>query len=384
MSISAIPESVKIRLWGKAAGRCQYEGCNKPLWLDSLTKFEYNSAYIAHIIADSPDGPRGDAILSRQLAQDITNLLLMCDEHHRLIDKVDVVGHSVERLKSMKAAHEERIRILGDIGVDKRSHVLLYGANIGSQNSPVSYSEAAVAMAPDHYPADSRAITLSLRNSSFEDRTPKFWEIETEHLRNMLNQQLFPRLRNAEIFHLSIFALAPQPLLILLGSLLSDIPAAEVFQLHREPRGWKWLDEPTDFDYLISEPSQIDGDPALVFALSSTVNDDRVHEVMGRRAAIWRVTIPFPHNEFLESRQQAQAFRTQMRALMDRIKSRHGENSLIHVFPSMPVALAVEFGRIRTPKADLPLVVYDENRQLGGFVKTIEISPLHSHREKAC
>lgn len=42
MSVSHIPEKVKIRLWGKAAGRCQYEGCNKPLWLDSHTKAECN------------------------------------------------------------------------------------------------------------------------------------------------------------------------------------------------------------------------------------------------------------------------------------------------------------------------------------------------------
>jgi type I restriction-modification system DNA methylase subunit len=42
MSVLHIPEKVKIRLWGQAAGRCQYEGCNKPLWLDSLTKAECN------------------------------------------------------------------------------------------------------------------------------------------------------------------------------------------------------------------------------------------------------------------------------------------------------------------------------------------------------
>lgn len=52
MSVTYIPESVKIRLWGKAAGRCEYEGCNQPLWLDQLTKAEFNSAYIAHIIPE--------------------------------------------------------------------------------------------------------------------------------------------------------------------------------------------------------------------------------------------------------------------------------------------------------------------------------------------
>src|SRR5260221_13969749 len=70
MSVSYIPETVKLRLWGKTAGCCQYEGCNDQLWVDSLTKAEFNTAYIAHIIADSPDGPRGDPILSPQLKRE--------------------------------------------------------------------------------------------------------------------------------------------------------------------------------------------------------------------------------------------------------------------------------------------------------------------------
>src|SRR5207249_1098708 len=109
MSISYIPEKVKIRLWGKAAGRCQYEGCNEPLYIDTLTQAEFNLAYIAHIIADSPDGPRGHPVLSEQLKCDLSNLMLLCDPHHRLIDKHDIAGHPVERLREMKALHETRV-----------------------------------------------------------------------------------------------------------------------------------------------------------------------------------------------------------------------------------------------------------------------------------
>ena len=114
---------------GKAAGRCQYEGCNEPLWKDSLTQWEFNAAYIAHIIADSPNGPRGHETLSEKLAKDISNLMLMCDKHHRIIDREDVEGHPVEKLIEMKKNHEMRIEMVTSI--DEESHVLLYGANIG-------------------------------------------------------------------------------------------------------------------------------------------------------------------------------------------------------------------------------------------------------------
>jgi hypothetical protein len=374
MSVTNIPEKVRIRLWGKAAGRCQYEGCNEPLWLDTLTKVEFNAAYIAHIIADSPEGPRGHPTLSRQLEADITNLMLLCDKHHRLIDREDIVGHPVERLRAMKDHHEQRIDIVSGIAADKRSHILLYGANIGVHNSPLSFSSAARAMIPERYPADIHPLFLGLKNSSFEDRSGTYWKIEAEHLNNVVTQLVRPRLKAGEITHLSIFAIAPQPLLILLGSLLSDIMAAEVYQLHREPPGWRWENEPNDFRFIVSEPNAVEGPPAIVFSLSANITDDRLFEVIGKNAAIWRVTTITPHNDFLKSRQQAQAFREQMRLLMDRIKLRHGEKEIIHVFPAMPVCLAVEYGRLLMPKADLPLRVYDENKALGGFVHTLDIN----------
>jgi SMODS-associated and fused to various effectors sensor domain len=375
MSVTSIPDAVKIRLWGKAAGCCQYEGCKERLWLDSLTKAEFNAAYIAHIVADSPNGPRGDPVLSDKLKDDISNLMLMCDKHHRLVDKGDAAGHPVERLKAMKAAHERRIDILSQIGIEKQSHILLYGANIGTQSSPVSYAEAARAMVPDRYPAEQSPLSLSLVNSSFEDRDRRFWEIESAHLQTMVTKHVQPRLKANEISHLSIFALAPQPLLVLLGSLLSDIPAAEVYQLKREPRGWRWEEEPQDFRFLITEPQKKDGLPALAIALSATVNDDRIFAVLGTNTSIWRVTIPSPHNDFLRSRRQAQAFREQMRQLMNQMKTIHGETVLLHVFPAMPVALAVDFGRILMPKADLSLRIYDENKQLGGFIHALDVNP---------
>jgi len=110
-----------------AAGRCEYNGCNEKLYEDPLTKFIFNQSYLAHIVADKPSGPRGDATLSNLLKADISNLMLLCDRHHRLIDKEDVAGHPVERLTEMKRKHEERIDRLTTLKDVKRSNVVLYG-----------------------------------------------------------------------------------------------------------------------------------------------------------------------------------------------------------------------------------------------------------------
>lgn len=371
MSVSYIPEKVKIRLWGKAAGRCEYEGCNKPLWLDSLTKAEFNIAYMAHIIADQPHGPRGDKLLSEKLKDDISNLMIMCDECHRRIDKEDVDGHPAERLQQMKRMHEERIELLTSIQEDKRSHVILYGANIGKHNAYVSWDQAAQAMVPLHFPADKLAVELGLKNSAVQDH--KAWEFEKEQLRTQFQTKVKPLLASGDVVHFSVFALAPQPLLIELGRLLSDIQTAEVYQLHREPADWKWHEHREDLQYGVEEPDTRHPVVALNLSLSATIDNARISAVLDGSHSIWTMTVPDPNNDLLDSRQQLSAFRKRFRKLLNQIKAEHGEDAMIHVFPAVPVSVAVEIGRVWMPKADLPMRIYDQNRETGGFTVALDI-----------
>lgn len=298
MSKTNIPEKVKLNLWVKAAGRCEYEGCNEPLWVDTLTMAKMNAAYIAHVIADSPGGPRGHETLSEVLAKDISNLMLMCDKHHRLIDKEDIDGHPVEMLLEMKRKHEERIEMVTSITDNMKSHVLLYGANIGEHASPLNWKDTTNAMLPNRYPEENPAIELSLKNSSFYDNQTMYWAIESEQLKNQFKDKVKRKLESGDNKHLSIFALAPQPLLILLGTLISDIYSSDVYQLHREPTTWKWQDEPDHFEYKVIEPTEIHKNVALNLSLSATIDNSRITKVLGEDTSIWTITIPSPNNDF--------------------------------------------------------------------------------------
>ena len=174
MSVTSITTKNQNLLWAISAGRCEYKGCNKVLHRDILTKKKYNSAYIAHIVADKPNGPRGDIERSGLLCDDINNLMLLCNEHHNLIDKVDVEGHSEIRLLAMKQQHEERIKRITDIASNMSSEIILYGANIGANNSPLSYQLAREALLYNYYPANDYPIELGLRNSPFTDDTDTY------------------------------------------------------------------------------------------------------------------------------------------------------------------------------------------------------------------
>jgi hypothetical protein len=59
--------------------------------------------------------------------------------------------------------------------------------------------------------------------------------------------------------------------------------------------------------------------------------------------------------------------------LFDSIKAKHGPDAVINVFPAVPVSTAIEVGRTLMPKADLPLVIWDQNRLAGGFVRALRI-----------
>lgn len=380
MSKTKIPEKVKLNLWVKASGRCEYEGCNEPLWEDSLTFAKMNAAYIAHIIADSPKGPRGHEILSEKFATDINNLMLMCDKHHRLIDKEDEAGHPVERLREMKKKHEARIEMVTSIKEDMKSYVLLYGANIGNHSSTHNWNNTTTAMLPEKYPVENPAIELSLGNSPFHDDQPMYWTVENEQLNNQFKDKVKRKLELGDNKHLSVFALAPQPLLILLGTLISDIYPADVYQLHREPTTWKWQDEPDNFDYNVIEPTAIRKNIALNLSLSATIDNSRITNVLGEDTSIWTITIPSPYRDFLKGKNQLSKFRVLMRELFDKIKVTHGEDSVIHIFPAASVSTAVELGRVWMPKADLPLSLYDENKKNGGFQYTFSIGNIESDK----
>lgn len=61
------------------------------------------------------------------------------------------------------------------------------------------------------------------------------------------------------------------------------------------------------------------------------------------------------------------------RKTLEEIQSIYGLDEPLHLFPAMPISCAVEFGRVRMPKATMPWIIYDENRQHGSFIKALTI-----------
>lgn len=371
----AIKREVERELWGRAAARCEFSDCNRLLYKSPVTQEPVNLAEMAHIYSFSKDGPRGWGIFTKVPAalNDVANLMLVCHDCHKKIDQ-DKNGerYSADLLKKWKAEHESRVRLVTGIAPGKKSHVVLYGARIGDESSPLQAGAAVGAMFPDWYPADDRPVNLSM-HSALDDSQPEFWAAQASHLRMEFDRHVRVRISDAQPNHFSVFALAPQPLLILLGSLFTDKVPSIVYQPHREPPTWKWQPHPNSFQFHISEPDDKSGEPVLVVSLSDKVVHDRVHAVLSAKASIWELSVNDRHNDFLRSEAQLSMFRETVRKLMVHIGMAHPQATTIKIFPAMPTSCAVELGRVRMPKTPTRWVIYDQNNKHQKFIETLTI-----------
>ena len=85
-----------------AHGRCMFDGCGADLTEDLATGVRGNFATLAHNVAASEGGTRGVLHLSRRLADDPENILLLCDTHHRLVDTVARADYPAATLSAMR------------------------------------------------------------------------------------------------------------------------------------------------------------------------------------------------------------------------------------------------------------------------------------------
>ena len=367
---TAIRESVKLRLWGMAAGRCEI--CNKLLYLDSHYGDDANFAENAHIHAVGKTGPRHDSEMTQDEINCVENLMLLCSEHHHLID-TKPENYSSSFLIEQKLAHEERVRRLTEIQDGNSCKMVTFFSNIDNAEifSSNSILKRAVVKA-NMYPKQDDPIEL---HSGMVTKYRPSKDLMQEKARDLEEQikLYFGNIVKKEDI-VAIFALAPQPLLFKLGSLLCDQLNVRVFQCHREGDKWTWPDDCLTVNFqTFQSKSASDTNIAMVIDLSAKIVDERVENVLGENCSIYHLTIPEPNRGFVKSIEIQDDFIHSFRALMEKIKNDNPKAQRIHLFPAMPASLAIRAGMDIMPKVDLPVVVYDQLAQQNSFEETIMI-----------
>lgn len=370
MSKNQLNQQDQRILLAEAGGQCELEGCPEFIYEDMLTKQRFCFGEYAHIIGDSPDGPRGDVELSEKYCKDRRNIMLLCPKHHKMIDSI-LEKYSDTQLFEMKKRHEERVRRILSIGKDKFSTVITYAANVGESNCVISPDDANETLLLDGwYPSESRPIELGLVNSSFEDKSSEFWELELKHLEQQFQQKVGQYIQPQKMNRFSVFAIAPMPLLVFLGTLLSDKFEVTVYQLHKEPYSWMWQTDKVQ-PFIVKCPNDKRGHPVLIFSLSSAIRD-RVEKLYPEQGvSIWEMTVPNPNNDYLRSKEQLHDFRVKVRSILEDINHYAPTGESIDVHMAMSVSCAVSLGIVRNTKADRAFNLFDRNN--GQDIKVMTI-----------
>ncbi|MFM0619774.1 SAVED domain-containing protein [Paraburkholderia nemoris] len=283
--------AIKEELYYLAGWRCQFTGCGRNLRHHAATGRRGRFSYFAHIVAASADGPRGDSKQSTALASDPSNFMLLCDECHRVIDKVNPARYTVEVLRKMREDSIAEVRRLLDTLQHKQSEVIAIVGNIAGQPAQFSIDDAHEALwGAGLRSDDAKPARYFYPGGQHHDvHSAAYWASLFQQMKldlPMLQTLLNGTRAGAARPRLSVFPMHSTSVLLLAGRLLGDTEGTYLFQPHRNKVGpgtrWAWptthampaLDK---FKAEVVRPDAGDQDAAtLIVALTSDIDAARL------------------------------------------------------------------------------------------------------------
>lgn len=365
-------EFVRLLLFVRAGGLCQFDGCNKYLLEHHVTLARGNFAQVAHIVAFRENGPRGKSMPRPKDINSIDNLMLLCPGCHKLVDD-NPHRHTRPVLEKYKEAHETRIRHVTDLGQDRKTVAVVLKARIAGQTVSFPFDQIVEATAP-YYPISRDPLTIDLTDITQPGQA--FIKAACGTIKQRVGEFLVPGGVVSKVGHLSIFALAPIPLLVYFGHQLSNKVPCELFQRHRDTEDWAWKNkgEPVRYRAWLRRNGGRKK-VALVISLSGKVSLKALPDDVLKKATIYEITLSGqpPTPTYLGLKQSLDDFRVVYQTFLARIVAEHGVLPSIDLFPAVPAPIAVLCGRELLPKVHPKLRVYDYDRLNKGFKFQLEV-----------
>lgn len=365
---------VRLQLFVRAGGRCQFDGCNKFLLEHPLTLTEGNFAQMAHIVAFKREGPRGTGSPRPSNINDVNNLMLLCPQCHKLIDD-HPKQYTVPTLEKYKAQHEERIRHVTGLGPNLKTTVVQLKARVAGQSVAIPIAQVTEAVAP-RYPTDARGEIIDLTVIDAESEAGI--ATATQQIKQRIERLYEPGMEVEETRHISLFALAPIPLLIFLGRQLSNKIPVEAYQRHRDTEDWVWKTTGTPMEYKFErlQEGTDQSKVALLLSLSGKIRRDVLPDEINEAYSVYELTLANiePSPTFLRLREDLISFKEIYQGALRTILRDHGKIEVLHLFPAVPAPVAVLCGRELMPKVDPALLVYDYDTRKGGFTLTLKVT----------
>ena len=372
----SIKPDTKLLLYVRAGGRCEFDGCNEYVLSHQLTHKTINLGQMAHIVAFSEKGPRGNADGGKRPIDinNVDNLMLLCHRCHKLVDD-HPKEYSRETLLNYKKAHEERIFWLTSASPDRQTSVVILKSKIGGQIVKLSAAEIHEAVSP-RYPASRAGTEIDL--SKISDEGDAFYTVAAKEIKRQIERVVSDVVELEKTHHVSLFALAPMPLLVYAGNLLGNKIPTDLFQRHRDSEKWTWKTDGKLAEYKFEKIREGANDDkvVLILSLSGKIHLEKLPAEVIEDASVYEIRLDgeTPNPNFLRQKQDLAAFKDIYQLALREIGSNHGKLEKLHLFPAVPAPIAVLCGREMMPKIDPILVIYDNDKRHSGFRMILEVN----------
>jgi len=368
-------EATRCILWGQAGGRCEFPGCNKLLLEHSVTSKVVNFADVAHVVGFREHGPRGKGKRPAAIHA-LENLMLMSPDCHKLIDD-NPDDFTREMLTDFKREHEKRIRHLTGLGPDMGTTIVQLKGLIAAHTTDIPVSHVYEAVSP-RWPTTRQGHVIDLGTINIDGEAGA--KLAAEHIDAEVMNLYRPGMDADKTRHISLFALAPIPVLMHLGSRLSNKIPVDFFQRHRDTKStpWKWRNDgpPVGFVVKTLQEGTVRGKVALVLSLSGHIARESLPPTIDAQFTIYEMTLDgiTPNVDFLRNADTLELFRKDYRRLLADLEKAHGQYDELHVFPAVPSPIAVVLGHDLLSKVHPDLLAYDNDRAAGGFKFRLRIT----------
>jgi hypothetical protein len=193
------------------------------------------------------------------------------------------------------------------------------------------------------------------------------WQVAADYQKTVVDEALAESRESLPRF--AVFSLAPIPLAIHLGYLLTDRIEVEPFQYDRERRTWRWPEAqgPPNQDFSttglptasIIEPVEV----AIRVSLSADVAATDSQALTGRLPVEVDLKVSNPDVMWLVSCEQLVALSRNFRAILRELRSQVPNCTKLHLFYAGPTGGAIVLGQALNPRMNPRTVLYEHHRQ---------------------
>jgi hypothetical protein len=371
---SRIGEPVIREIWVRAAGRCVL--CSAYLLGRGRTYFHHIAhGQVAHNVGATKGkkSPRGQSTLTLDERALPENLLLLCHQCHRMVDDVGAEKiYTEEYLAKHKRAHEDRVRRVTDFATVTEAAVVRVTGRIRGTLAPATDRQVGAAL---HYedlrhsgehPHDAEYVV----SIDSEDTDPWVWQEGTTKIVAKL-----AGLRDSPHPTVAVFAMAPIPLLVFLGSQLDDKADIRVFPRFRDAEDLAccWRNEPLTPATFEVYPGNTDAQARDVVVSVSVSAPIDVNRAPAGLVDLPLVTLSAEKigPDSIQTKADLAAFASAWRRALARVESDYPSCERIHLLAAVPMIAAVASGQHHMRDSQPQLVVYQRTAE--DYVEALRI-----------